>query len=144
MKIQARKWASWLIGFHVITRFTQSIECLRKIMKIVVEESWWKNLHHMLQKEYVLMLWDKTHIEFCVTYFGDLLLQLTSMRMMHSLRIFKTYSQYHATTAYQEEKVLRMIFHEFSNKLMQKAYKFQSFSKLENGTFQWWVLSRLH
>ena len=39
---------------------------------------------------------------------------------------------------------LTMIFHEFSNKLMQKAYKFQSFSKLENDTFQWWVLSRLH
>ena len=106
-------------------------------MKIAVEESWWKNLHHMLQKEYVLMLWDKTHIEFCVTYFGDLLLQLTSMRMMHSLMILKTYSKYHATKAYQEEKVLRMIFHEFSNKLMQKAYKFQSFSKLENDTFQW-------
>ena len=144
MKIQARKWASWLIVLHITTRFTTSIECLRKIMKIVVEESWWKNLHHMLQKEYVLMLWDKTHIEFCVTYFGDLLLQLTSMRMMHSLRIFKTYSKYHATKTYQEEKVLRMILHEFLNKLMQKAYKFQSFSKLENDTFQWWVLSRLH
>ena len=39
---------------------------------------------------------------------------------------------------------LRIIFHEFTNKLMQKAYKFQSFSKLENGTFQWWVLSCLH
>ena len=35
----------------------------------------------------------------------DLLLQLTSMRMMHSLRIFKTYSKYHATKAYQKEKV---------------------------------------
>ena len=105
---------------------------------IVVEESRWKNLHHMLQKEYVSMIQHKTHIELCVTYFGDLLLQLqlTSMRMMHSLRILKTYSKYHATKAYQEEKVLRMIFHEFSNKLMQKAYKFQSFSKLENGTFQ--------
>ena len=80
----------------------------------------------------------------CVTCFRDLLLQLTSIRMMHSLMILKTYSKYHATKAYQEEKVLRMIFHEFSNKLMQKAYKFQSFSKLENDTFQWWVLSRLH
>ena len=144
MKIQRRKRASWLIVFHIITRFTTSIECLRKIMKIVVEESWCKNLHHMLQKEYVLMLWDKTHIEFCVTYFGDLLLQLTSMRMMHSLMILKTYSKYHATKAYQKEKVWEWFSMSFQISLCKRHTSFNHSLKLENGTFQWWVLSRLH
>ena len=144
MKIQRRKRASWLIVFHIITRFTTSIECLRKIMKIVVEESWCKNLHHMLQKEYVLMLWDKTHIEFlCHILWGF----TTTTNINENDAFIEDLQNLLKVSCYQslsKGESLRMIFHEFSNKLMQKAYKFQSFSKLENGTFQWWVLSRLH
>jgi hypothetical protein len=52
-----------------------------------------------------LMLCDKPHIEFCVTCFENLLLQLMSMGMMHSLWIFKTNSKYHFTKAFQDLKV---------------------------------------
>jgi hypothetical protein len=54
--VQRRKRGSWFIVFLITTRFTTSIKCSRKILMIVVEESRWKNLHHMLHKEYVLML----------------------------------------------------------------------------------------
>ena len=60
----------------------------------------------------------------CVTYFGDLLLQLTSMRMMHSLMILKTYSKYHATKAYQEEKVWEWFSMSFQISLCKRHISF--------------------
>ena len=83
-----------------------------------------------------LMLYDKTHIEFCATCFKDLLLQLTSMEMMHSLRIFETYSKYHLSKATQDDNIWELCSMSFSKELCTWHKSFNH--------FQWWVYSRLH
>ena len=81
-----------------------SNEDSRKNMKIIVEESRWKNLHHKLHKNIFDVIMSKLTLSF-VTCFEDLHLQLTTMGMMHMLKIVKTYSKFYLIKVSQDEKV---------------------------------------
>ncbi|KAK2368630.1 hypothetical protein QL285_081813 [Trifolium repens] len=81
-----------------------SIEDSRKNVRIIIEESRWKNLHHKLHKNILDVIVSKLTLSF-VTCFEYLRLQLTSMEMMHMLKIFKTYSKFYLIKVSQNEKV---------------------------------------
>ena len=106
-----------------VGRFTMSIEDSRKNVKIIIEEPRWKNLHHKLHKNIFDVIMSKLTLSF-VTCFEDLHLQLTTMGMMHMLKIVKTYSKFYLIKVSQDEKVWEWSSMSFQNSLCTRHKHF--------------------
>jgi hypothetical protein len=70
LKDQARKWASWVIVFLITARFTTSINCSRKDLRIVVEESKWKTYITSYTKNIFDVMWKNSHWVLCYMLWG--------------------------------------------------------------------------